>query len=359
MPETRNLTDIRSLDLVQMEDEFTRMGEKTFRARQVYDWLWNKSVTDFHRMTNLPLDFRNRLEENYALHPALPDVSQVSADRTIKAAFRLHDGNFIESVLIPRKNRMTVCLSSQAGCSLACRFCATGYLERKRNLEAGEIYDQVVQMNRWSKEKYDTGITNIVFMGMWEPLLNYNNVMRAIGLITSVEGLNFAARRITLSTAGIAKMIRKLADDGAKFRLALSLHAADDEKRSRIMPINESNSLGAVREALEYFSQATRNLITFEYILFKDFNDSPEDAEKLYRYTKTVPCKINIIEYNPIREADFKNADPERTAMFAAYLQDKGVNVKIRKSRGKDIDAACGQLANRKTGGDLFPASLE
>jgi 23S rRNA (adenine2503-C2)-methyltransferase len=259
----------------------------------------------------------------------------------------LHDNNIIESVLIPREKRMTVCVSSQVGCSLACKFCATGYLERKRNLDPAEIYDQVVNMNRLAIEKYNSPLTNIVFMGMGEPLLNYNNVMKAIGHITSEEGLNYSTKRITLSTAGIAKMIRKLGDEKVKFKLALSLHAANDEKRNRIMPINESNSLAALGDALQHFYLATKNRITFEYIVFRDFNDSLQDAEELYRFTKIVPCKINIIEYNPIAEADFRNADPVKIQQFADYLTGKGVNVKVRRSRGKDIDAACGQLANR------------
>jgi len=340
--------DIRNLSLEQLQDEISALGEKSYRATQVYDWLWNKSATDFTSMTNLPGSFRGLLDENFIIYNSRLTASQFSSDGTVKAGFSLHDNNIIESVLIPKVKRMTACVSSQVGCSLACKFCATGYLERKRNLDPGEIYDQVVQMNRLAMEKYQLPLTNIVFMGMGEPLLNYGNVMKAIDLITSEEGLNYSSKRITLSTAGIAKMIRKLADDHVKFKLALSLHAANDEKRNRIMPINETNSLDALGEALQYFYLATKNKITFEYIVFRDFNDSIMDAEELFRFTKKVPCKVNIIEYNPIAEADFKNADPEKVAQFASYLESKGVNVKVRNSRGKDIDAACGQLANRK-----------
>jgi 23S rRNA (adenine2503-C2)-methyltransferase len=341
-------TDIRTLGPEDLHDSITKLGEKPYRARQVYEWLWNKSAMSFSVMTNLPLGLRNLLEEHFVIHPTELSEAQYSSDGTIKAGFRLSDNNIIESVLIPKEKRMTVCVSSQVGCSLSCKFCATGYLERKRNLEPAEIFDQVVHMNSMAIEKYKTPLTNIVFMGMGEPLLNFNNVMQAIDRITDEEGLNYSAKRITVSTAGIAKMIRKLGDDKVKFRLALSLHAPNDEKRNRIMPINESNSLAALGDALQYFYLATKNRITFEYIVFRDFNDSLQDAEELYRFTKNVPCKVNIIEYNPIDEADFRNADPVKVQQFADYLASKGVNVKVRRSRGKDIDAACGQLANRK-----------
>ncbi len=344
-------TDIRSLSLDQLKEEFEKLGERPFRATQVREWLWKKSVTDFGQMTNLSTSLRQKLCDRFIILPAGRTVTQVSADGTIKAGFHLHDDNIIESVLIPKEKRMTVCISSQVGCSLACKFCATGYLERKRNLDPGEIYDQVVQMNRLAVEKYERPITNIVFMGMGEPLLNYNNVLKASEMLTSEDGLNYASKRITLSTAGISKMIRKLADDKVKFKLALSLHAANDEKRSRIMPINDSNSLSSLGEALEYFYVATKNKITFEYIIFKDFNDSPEDANELYLFTRHVPCKVNVIEYNPIDEVEFRNATPEKVKLFSEYLREKGVNVKVRNSRGKDIDAACGQLANRKRAG--------
>ncbi|HLF35078.1 MAG TPA: 23S rRNA (adenine(2503)-C(2))-methyltransferase RlmN [Cyclobacteriaceae bacterium] len=340
--------DIRAISLDELRVKFAELGEKPFRANQVYEWLWNKSSTDFSRMTNISLRLRNVLNEHFTIRPARLDGSQYSADKTIKSAFRLYDDHIIEGVLIPRKNRMTACVSSQAGCSLSCKFCATGYLERKRNLEPGEIYDQVVLINRLAREKYDSPLTNIVFMGMGEPLLNYNNVMEGIRLITSEEGLNMSAKRITLSTAGISKMIRKLADDNVKFKLAVSLHAANDVKRNRIMPINETNSLKSLSEALQDFFHATRSRITFEYIVFRDFNDSPEDAEELYQFVRKIPCKINIIEYNPIREAKFENSSADRIEYLAKYLEMKEITVKIRRSRGKDIDAACGQLAGRR-----------
>jgi len=233
------------------------------------------------------------------------------------------------------------------GCSLTCKFCATGYMDRVRNLDAAEIYDQVVIIDRLAKENYNMPLTNVVYMGMGEPLLNYANVLESIRLITSPDGLGWSPKRITVSTAGIAKMIRKLGDDKVKFNLALSLHAANDEKRNQIMPINESNTLVALRDALKYFYAQTKGEITFEYIVFYKFNDTLQDAEELYRFTKHVPVKVNIIEYNPISEAQYSNTDPQTLDKFAAYLEKRGVVVNIRRSRGKDIDAACGQLAIR------------
>jgi 23S rRNA (adenine2503-C2)-methyltransferase len=276
------------------------------------------------------------------------DLEQQSFDSTIKVAFRLFDDNIIEGVLIPSDNRMTACISSQVGCSLSCKFCATGYLERQRNLTPGEIYDQVVHIRDLSKKHFGKPLTNIVFMGMGEPLLNYNNVMIAIGHITSSNGLGMSPKRITLSTAGIAKLIKKLGDDEVKFKLALSLHAANDEKRNTIMPINESNSLKSLLDALNYYYDKTKSQITLEYIVFKDFNDSLEDAKDLSNFVKKIPAKVNIIEYNPIDQASFKNTNEERLELIRKYLEDHDVNVRLRRSRGKDIDAACGQLANKR-----------
>lgn len=339
--------DIRLLSLDQLIAEMMAIGEKPFRAKQVYEWLWKKSAHSFDEMTNLAIKTRELLKEKFVINVALLDNQQVSNDRTIKSAYRLHDGHLIEGVLIPTDNRMTACVSSQVGCSLTCKFCATGYMERKRNLDAGEIYDQVVDIARQSEQNYGTPLTNIVYMGMGEPLLNYANVLKSIEYITSPEGLGMSPKRITVSTAGIAKMIKKLGDDDVKFNLALSLHAANDAKRDTIMPINETNTLNALRDALQYYYHKTKNRVTFEYIIFYGFNDTLTDAEELYKFTKQVPSKVNIIEYNPISEANFSKADPEAINKFAAYLEEKGVVVKVRRSRGKDIDAACGQLANK------------
>jgi 23S rRNA (adenine2503-C2)-methyltransferase len=324
------------------------VGEQTFRAKQVQDWLWKKSARSFDEMTNLPAKLREKLAEHYIINALQTETFQKSNDGTLKSAFKLFDGNLVEGVLIPTEERMTACISSQVGCSLTCKFCATGYMDRKRNLDAAEIYDQVVEITRQAQTHYGQPLTNIVYMGMGEPLLNYNSVMESVNLITSDEGLGMSYKRITVSTAGVAKMIKKLGDDGAKFNLALSLHAANDEKRNQIMPINETNSLEALREALKYYFAKTKNPVTYEYIIFHKFNDTPQDAEELFRFTKHLPCKVNIIEYNPIKEADFLNAEKDTVEAFAEYLRKRGVNVHVRRSRGKDIDAACGQLANKK-----------
>ena len=328
-------------------DFFKSRGEQAFRGRQVFQWLWEKSAHDFQAMTNLSEQHRSLLKEHFTINPVSLDQSQVSSDRTIKSRFKLHDGHLIEGVLIPTPRRMTACVSSQVGCSLSCKFCATGYMDRIRNLDAAEIYDQVVQIKNQALEHYQKPLTNIVFMGMGEPLLNYQNVLNSIAHITGKQGLGMSPRRITVSTAGIAKMIKKLADDQVKFNLALSLHAANDQKRSRIMPINESNSLDALGQALDYYYRATGNEVTFEYIVFYNFNDTLDDARELLKFTRKVPSKVNLIEYNPIAEADFVNTEEDRLTRFADFLEKKGVNVRIRRSRGKDIDAACGQLANK------------
>lgn len=339
--------DIRQNTLPQLTEYFLSVGEKAFRARQVYEWLWVKSARSFDDMTNLSKALREKLQAEFEIRPISIDNSQHSNDGTIKSAFRLFDQELVEGVLIPADDRMTACVSSQVGCSLTCKFCATGYMDRKRNLDPGEIYDQVVEIDRQAKASFDQPLSNIVYMGMGEPLLNYKNVLDSIDRITAPDGLNMSPKRITVSTAGIAKMIKKLADDEVKFNLALSLHAADDKKRDQIMPINESNTLEALKEALQYFYQKTRNRITFEYILFYNFNDTLEDAEKLWQFTKQIPSRVNIIEYNPIAEADFQNTEEDRLDRFASFLQKNGVNVHVRRSRGKDIDAACGQLANK------------
>lgn len=323
-------------------------GQPAFRAKQIYEWLWKKSATSFDQMQNLPKDLRAWLNEEFSLNPVAVEESQISTDRTIKSSFLLHDQHLVEGVLIPTEDRMTACVSSQVGCSLTCSFCATGYMDRKRNLEPYEIYDQVVLIRNQAEQQYQQPLTNIVYMGMGEPLLNYANVLASIEKITSPDGLGMSPKRITVSTAGIAKMIKKLADDQVKFNLALSLHAANDEKRNRIMPINESNTLEALSEALAYFYEQTGNKITLEYIVFDKFNDTLEDAKELLAFARKFPCKINIIEYNPIRQASFLNAKADAIQQFSNFLESKGMIVNVRRSRGKDIDAACGQLAGKK-----------
>jgi 23S rRNA (adenine2503-C2)-methyltransferase len=339
--------DIRGFSLQELKDLFASWGEKQFRAAQTYHWLWQKSVSDFDEMSNLSAALRGKLREEFTLHKIRLADQQVSRDRTVKSAFEVEPGKVVEGVLIPTTSRMTACISSQVGCSLACKFCATGRLKMMRNLTAGEIVDQVVHLRREADQRYQTPLSNIVYMGMGEPLLNYRNVLTSIEHITSPDGLGISPQRITVSTAGIAKMIRKLGEDQVKFNLALSLHAANDEKRNRIMEINESNNLAALSDALKFFHEQTGTRVTFEYIIFKDFNDTLRDARELADYSRNLPVKINIIEYNPIEGGEFSQASPERVSAFAEFLEARNMIVNIRRSRGKDIDAACGQLANK------------
>jgi 23S rRNA (adenine2503-C2)-methyltransferase len=340
--------NIRHLSLTELELYFEAMGEKKFRAKQVWEWLWQKGAQSFADMSNLSKDLRQKLGDNFYLPAITMDTSQYSEDGTIKSRFKTHEGHLCEGVLIPTDNRNTACVSSQIGCSLSCRFCATGYIERKRNLDFDEIYDEVVLLNRESEKVYGKKLSNIVFMGMGEPLLNYKNVLKAIERITSEDGLAMSPRRITVSTAGVAKMIRQLGDDKVRFKLALSLHAANDTKRNEIMPINETNNLKALVEALNHFYKQTKNEITLEYILFNNFNDSKKDADELIKIYRQVPADlVNIIEYNPIDFAKFEKPSEERMEEFMNYLEKNKVNARLRRSRGRDIDAACGQLANK------------
>jgi 23S rRNA (adenine2503-C2)-methyltransferase len=340
--------NIRHLDLDQLTSVFKDMVEPAFRVKQVWEWLWQKHASSFNDMTNLSKVLRDKLNEQFTLPSLSVDTVQTSEDGTIKSRFRTHDGHMTEGVLIPTEHRMTACVSSQLGCSLSCKFCATGYMDKKRNLDFDEIVDEVVLLNKQSEASTGKKLSNIVFMGMGEPLLNYKNVLRAIERISAPDGLAMSPRRITVSTAGVAKMIRQLGDDDVRFKLALSLHAATDAKRNEIMGINESNNLKSLIDALNYFYKKTKNEITFEYILFKDFNDSLEDADNLIKVYRQVPADlINIIEYNPIDAARFSKPDEEKVNEFMAYLEKNRVNVRLRRSRGKDIDAACGQLANK------------
>jgi len=339
--------NIRNLDLNELITKLDSFGEKKFRSKQVYEWLWQKNASSFEEMTNLSLSLREKLEKEFFIDKIILDDQQISSDKTIKCAFSVGAGKVVEGVLIPTTSRTTACISSQIGCSLACSFCATGKLKLMRNLTAGEIVDQVVYLKNQAESRYNTPLTNIVYMGMGEPLLNYKNVVKSCDILTSPDGLGMSPRRITVSTAGIAKMIKKLGDDEVKFNLALSLHAANDKKRSQIMEINDTNNLDTLSEALIYFHEKTGTRVTFEYIIFKDFNDKIEDAQELAAFAKCVPCKVNIIEYNPIDEGGFQKADESKVDAFAKYLEDRNMVVHVRRSRGKDIDAACGQLANK------------
>jgi 23S rRNA (adenine2503-C2)-methyltransferase len=339
--------NIRILTLEQITDLFAGLNEPAFRAKQLYDWLWNKRAVDFDQMSNFSLALREKLKEHFDIHAVEIHDLQISNDKTIKCAMKLHDNYVVESVLIPQGERMTACISSQVGCSLTCKFCATAKLKRMRNLTADEIYDQVVLVKETALKHYGKPLSNIVYMGMGEPLLNYNEMMLSVDKITNPKGLGMSPKRITVSTAGVAKMIMKLGDDGVKFNLALSLHAANDEKRNQLMPINETNSLDNLAEALNYFYEKTGTRCTFEYIVFRDFNDTTQDALELVAFSKRVKSKVNIIEYNPIDGGEFKQTTPERLNNFVKVLEDNGIIVNVRRSRGKDIDAACGQLANK------------
>ncbi len=330
--------------------QFARdIGQPRYRADQLWDWIWKKQALSFDEMSNLPLDFREKLKANFQLVGLQQDLVQHSADGTFKVRFVLHDGSKIETVLIPvvDENRYTVCVSCQVGCSLTCSFCATGKMKRIRNLEPAEIVDQVILVNKICERMYGNRITNIVYMGMGEPLLTYSNVMKSIDMLTSPDTIGMSPRRITVSTAGIAKMIKKLADDDSKVNLALSLHAADDSKRNEIMPINEQNDLKSLIEAIEYFYRKTRNRISYEYIALKGFNDSQEDAKKLIKLCHRFPVRVNVIEYNPIEDGSFDKSDEDTINEFAKTVRESGVMITVRRSRGKDIDAACGQLANK------------
>jgi 23S rRNA (adenine2503-C2)-methyltransferase len=355
----QNKKGIRSLTFDQLLKAIEEMGEKKFRAQQIYTWLWQKNAVSFEEMSDLSKPLREKLEQVFYIDHIVLHDQQISADKTIKCAFSVGESKIMEGVLIPTASRTTACVSSQVGCSLACTFCATGKLKLMANLSAGEIVDQVVYLKNLSDEKYKRNLSNIVYMGMGEPLLNYKNVLQSIDIITSPNGLGISPKRITVSTAGIAKMIMKLGDDDVKFNLALSLHAANDDKRNKIMEINESNNLETLAEALKYFYEKTQTRVTYEYIIFKNFNDSIEDAAELTKFCKHIPCKVNIIEYNPIDGTAFEKADSEIVDKFAAFLEERNIVVNIRRSRGKDIDAACGQLANKNKGISLDERKLK
>ena len=339
--------DIRQLSLDEIQNFFVSIGDQPFRAKQVYEWLWKKSAKDFDQMTNISLKTRELLKESFAINHIHVDEMQRSSDGTIKNAVKLHDGLIVESVLIPTDTRITACISSQVGCSLDCNFCATARLKRMRNLNADEIYDQVVAIKEEGELYFDRPLTNIVYMGMGEPLLNYPNVMDSIEKITSPKGLGMSPKRITLSTVGIPKMIKRMADEAVKFNLAVSLHSAIDETRSRMMPINETSDLAALADALKYWYQKTKSKVTYEYVVWKGINDDEKHAKALAKFCKVIPSKVNLIEYNPIDKGEYQQAAPNKIERYQEILENNQVVVNVRRSRGKDIDAACGQLANK------------
>ncbi len=341
--------DIRALTKTQLREFFVEKGDKEFRGNQVYEWLWVKSAHSFEDMTNISKETRQMLEDNFVINHIEVDLMQRSSDGTVKNAVRLHDGLIVESVLIPTESRTTACVSSQVGCSLDCSFCATAQLKKMRNLNPDEIYDQVAAINKESLLYYNHKLSNIVFMGMGEPLMNYNNVLKAIEKITSEEGLGISPKRITVSTSGIPKMIKKLADDEVKFNLAVSLHSAIDEVRNKIMPFTKDFPLQDLKEALEYWYEKTNNRVSYEYVVWDGINDTKEAIMALVKFCKYVPCKVNLIEYNPIGDPNFQQAKPQVISDYISILEMNDIIVNVRRSRGKDIDAACGQLANKKS----------
>ena len=344
-----NKPDIRHINFEQLQDWVIAQGLPKYRAQQIYDWLWLKNVASYDEMTDIPKTLRQQLAEHFDIKNIQTQSIQISKDKTIKCAIRLFDNAVVESVLIPTSSRATACVSSQVGCSLDCKFCATAQLKRKRNLDYQEIYQQVYFIKTLAKEKYNLPLTNIVFMGMGEPLLNYSNVMKSIEMITSPKGLGMSPQRITVSTSGIAKMIVNMADEQVKFNLALSLHSAIEEKRRQIMSISESNTLEMLANALQYFYDKTGTRPTLEYVMLYEFNDSIKDADALVQFCRKVKSKVNLIEYNPVDNSPFKRTTKERLENFVHYLEKNKIIVTVRKSRGDDIDAACGQLVNKNT----------
>lgn len=342
------LPNIRDYDKEQLILEFSKLSLPAFRAKQVYQWLWASRTLSYEQMTNVPKATQELLSHTYSILHTTIDIIQRSNDGTIKVGFRTHDNESIEGVIIPSEDRYTACISSQIGCSLSCNFCATGFLPRKRNLKAWEIYDQVYLLNELSEKELGQGLTNIVYMGMGEPLMNYDEVVQSLKILNDEkEGLGIGARRITVSTSGIARNIVRLADEGLKINLALSLHASNNDTRNQIMDINRSNPLETVIPALKHFYDKTKNKISYEYILLSGINDSEKDAIDLASLCRDFPVYVNIIEYNPVDNVSYYKSKKNHRDIFLDTLRRKGISSKIRKSRGKDIDAACGQLANK------------
>ena len=343
----KNKNDIRSLTLDELTSFFQKNSLPSYKAKQVYEWLWKKSCLSFDEMTNISLETRKLLKNKFVINHINIDRFQKSNDGTIKNAIALFDDLFVESVLIPTKNRTTACVSSQVGCSLDCEFCATSKMDRIRNLNPDEIYDQVATINSQSLNYYGKPLSNIVFMGMGEPLLNYNNVIKGIKKITSKNGLGMSPKRITVSTSGISKMIIKMADDNVKFNLAVSLHSAIEKTRNEIMPFTKKFPLNDLKQAIKHWYSKTKKIVTYEYIVWDNINDDDEHINALVDFCKFSPSKVNLIEYNSIENSLFSSASDNIIDRYIDALEKNKIPVTIRKSRGKDIDAACGQLANK------------
>ena len=343
----KNKNDIRSLTLDELTSFFQKNSLPSYKAKQVYEWLWKKSCLSFDEMTNISLETRKLLKNKFVINHINIDRFQKSNDGTIKNAIALFDDLFVESVLIPTKNRTTACVSSQVGCSLDCEFCATSKMDRIRNLNPDEIYDQVATINSQSLNYYGKPLSNIVFMGMGEPLLNYNNVIEGIKKITSKDGLGMSPKRITVSTSGISKIIIKMADDNVKFNLAVSLHSAIEKTRNEIMPFTKKFPLNDLKQAIKHWYSKTKKIVTYEYIVWNNINDDDEHINALVDFCKFSPSKVNLIEYNSTENSLFNSASDNIIDRYIDALEKNKIPVTIRKSRGKDIDAACGQLANK------------
>jgi 23S rRNA (adenine2503-C2)-methyltransferase len=347
MTDRSQLPDIRQYTIQDLQTKMKEWGEAPFRGKQIYEWLWKKGARDFDTMSNLSKSLRDQLQAHFRINPVEVLQEFQSKDGTVKLGFQLHDGHLVEGVLIPSDGRYTACISSQVGCSLSCKFCATGTIDLKRNIRADEIFDQAYLINEACKRIYGCPLTNIVYMGMGEPLLNFREVTNSIRRITSDQGMGLSPKRITVSTVGIAKMIKKLADEQLRVNFALSLHVANEEKRQQVMPITMSNTIPDLKEAVQYFYDQTGIAVTYEYTLLRGFNDNIADARELAAFCKTTPCKINLIEYNPVDTSQFNRSEEDKAEAFMAHLAKKGLTVSLRRSRGEDIDAACGQLANK------------
>ena len=350
-------TDLKTLTKEQLLAFCKDLGLPRFRADQLFQWLYQKGVSDFDEMTNLSKDLRSKLKEVATINRITPSDQQKSKDGTIKFLFKLNDEDKeykVEAVLIPDfyddgvAKRLTVCVSSQVGCVFGCSFCATGKMGFFRNLTHGEVVDQVQYINEVSEAEYGKKITNIVYMGMGEPLHNYKTVVNSADIITDPLSIDLSPKRITVSTVGLTKQIKQLADDSEPFNLAISLHAPSDEKRDKIMPINASMNLDSLEEAVRYYHRKTERPITYEYLLFDGFNDTKEDAKNLSKIVEWVPSKVNVIMYNNVLGVELQRAREERLDNFLKALTRYGVRATVRRSRGDDIDAGCGQLAIRE-----------
>ena len=343
-------TNIKELSKKELLDYIQDIGEKDFRAKQLWQWLWQKNVLDFDQMSNLPKSLRDKLKQDFIISSVRINSSQQSLiDKTIKYSFLLPDDALIEGVLIPSRDgrRITACISSQIGCPLGCKFCATGTMGLKRNLKVYEIYEHLRLLDQESKKPFKCNLSNVVVMGMGEPLLNLDHVLQALEIAMSEQGLSMSPQRITLSTVGIVKELYRLADMQPKFNLAISLHSAIDQVRTSIMPVNKSNPLKELIKALKYYHKQTKQRITFEYLMLANINDSIKDAQALAKFTRNFPSKINLIEYNPTPMSIYKRSSTQKVQEFMNYLKKRNLVVTLRRSKGSDIAAACGQLVKQ------------